>query len=683
MKARYTNSRTAIDRRPRIIIYGRVSTDDQAENGISLVQQEFLVRKVLDSTYGTGNYEVVGYEKDAGMSGSLGPTAQDIGQDGKIRPRTKHRLGLLRIYEAILKGEADVVAAYSMSRFYRHGSATFGFIEFMLAHGAKIFTVQERTDIETPSGRLMAGVVGLAASFQRESSNDNVRDILNRRKEQGLWQGTAPYGWRFPTAAEVEAGALKTLLPVPAQIDVIKEIARLYLSGHSERKIARELNARGVLRQNKKRGPRNSKDVRWNNVNVGLVLVNVANAGLIRLADETLIEGKHYEHRAYDPETYEEIQRVLAERRTKFRGVKNERPEMLLSGLVTCGACGAKLGVRFTNDLRCYTCRGQRSEAGTKHVWVNAETFEKSVIHHIGKLAQDPEIRRAAEARIMVEANAGYEESRKELEQLRSRQAELQAQMKTALEHLRAGYLTPDLFKLQTEAIRSDQATVDDRTRELETLLSSSVQTEEIKQKALEALGSFNLLWQHLEPVERTELLRAAIESLVVIDEGDSATMILKLHLLPEIRQLLPRVNAPRGKVTKGGPESLTLPELACLWHLMHGKKAVDAAAAMGITESTFSTMVKRAKERLNAEDVKEAIRKSQNWVREIEHALPLTGARRKRRHKKTDLTAIEAAAIQYRDKGFSLQQLADQFQVSVERVQAVLKAADQKLASR
>lgn len=93
----------SINKRLRVAIYTRVSTEEQAKDGISIHQQPDLVKEALDKKLGAGNYVIVRVCSDPGMSGSLGPTDEDI-RDGKLIHRKNQRQGLCEVYNLILAG---------------------------------------------------------------------------------------------------------------------------------------------------------------------------------------------------------------------------------------------------------------------------------------------------------------------------------------------------------------------------------------------------------------------------------------------------------------------------------------------------------------------------------------------------------------------------------------------------
>ncbi len=666
----------------RVMIYSRVSTDDQAEAGISIQEQPGLVKEHLDRTFGPGRWLLVDEVKDEGLSGSYGPTIFDHVDSVAGAPRRgrKWRPSLERVFRAIKNDEIDAVAVYTLSRLYREPLAQLNFIDQMLKpRGMLLISAKESVDIYSASGRFQANILAAAAGFQRESSNDNVKDIIRRRKESGLWHGQCPYGWRFPTLSEQEAGYPKTIKAIPEQLDHVKLVAKLYLEGHSEQSIARRLNDEGVPFFMKKT-VNGSRQTSWDFQKVRILLRNPAHAGMVQLGNGELIRGYHYEQRAFDLETYQAIQSAGRDRRRRYRGVRSERPEMLLSGIAMCASCGGKLMVRYTDNQRSYTCRGLRNEALSRHVRVDADTLEKAVLHEVEKLATSPELLRQAAQRIGEQAGHEARESKAKLEKLRERKTALDQQRSNAVRQLREDVLSAEDYKELRKQIEAEETYVVDQIGSLEQALAGSYDSERLEKRALAALKDFPLLWSNLKPCERAELMRSAIEELVIGDEHACALMKLKLHLMPVVCLRLPRLVASREREKASGIEAITLSELAALWHLLEGKRPTEGALAMGISKSTFSSFTSRAAQRLGEDSPLIAARKARTLIKQVEHLLPLNHVKRKRRHKRNDLTAFERVVLDRSRVGGSHQEIADALGAPIAKVATGLVSAQAKL---
>lgn len=133
--------------------------------------------------------------------------------------------------------------------------------------------------------------MGAAASYQRSSNNEKIASFLGQRQRDGLWQGSAPYGWRFASAAELEAGAPKTLVAIPEQLVGVARATAAGPSGHSLRQVASKLNQKESCGFATTSSPSGGLNEKWTDTRVKLVLRCPAQAGLVKTPEGELIYG--------------------------------------------------------------------------------------------------------------------------------------------------------------------------------------------------------------------------------------------------------------------------------------------------------------------------------------------------------------------------------------------------------
>lgn len=659
--------------KPRIVIYSRVSTDEQVTVGMSLQEQPGVAREALDRKFGPGNYEIVGEFSDPGWSGNSGPTDRDV-RDGKLIPKKGNRPGLSAVFELVLAGKVDYVACINPSRLYRRNDTNVVLERVFLEHGVGIVCDQDSLDLESPSGQLMAGVVGAVHSYQRSSNNALIKQMIGRRKDEGKATGTAPYGWRHPTAGEKERG-MATLVPIHEQLEAVRQVKDLYLRGHSEREIARKLNEQGVAFLPKKVDNRGAKRTEWDQVRVNIVLKNIVHAGYVTDSKGEHIKGLHFGARAYDYEDYRRIKELMSQKRRRPVGIKSERPEMALTGIPKCGSCGATLHFRHFGGYLHFKCQGLRSEERSRHVMVRANILEMAVLHEVEKLATSEETKRQARLRIGMEVRKGNQDALTEKTSLETRKAKFDDMEEAALRQLREETLKEGMFKRQMDAIEGERKEVESRLSEITQSLSSVARTEDLERRAYQALESFPTVWAHLEPSERKRLMETVLESLIVEDRGGHSVAKIKVHLLAEVVVPLPRINATRGS-QGGGVESLTESELAALWHLADGRKPSEGASLMRITRSTFSTLTARGAQRMGESNPLKAARRAKPWMTRIAHLLPLYEHPRAKLRSTKRAPFIFATVRKLASDGLTPQDISDQIGIDLGRVEEALRDA-------
>lgn len=662
----------------RVAVYTRVSTSEQALHGHSLNCQPELIERTLVERYGPSGYIIVLSGQDPGFGGSVGPSVEMF-----KAPRTKRkwRDGLARVMEAIAAKEIDVVAFYDSSRLYRVLSWTLNFYDFALAHGVTPVSVMEKLDFSSPTGVFATQLLGAAAEFQRAQGNERIKAFIDLRREQGLWQGTAPYGWRFPTDTERQAGQPRTLMPIPEQVAVVKRIADLFLQGIGEAKIARQLNAEGIRHILKKKDPKSgeqdSRDWDWQSIDH--ILKCCAQAGLVKRADGTTSPGVHFEHRAYDPDVYEQIQQTRTARRKNLRGVPKERDDNLLSNLVRCGVCGQ--GLQFvkgqSDESHAYVCRGYRGR-GDYHIYVPAASLLLAVLHEMEQFASLPELQRAGEGQIRTIIAAEMKDGPDRIRELAQLKDKLERQMAEALSHLRNHLLDDDLFAQQKEAIRTELIPIQSELSTLAQSRDGARFYEARLRRSLAALGSFRESWLGLEPDEQRELLRLAIENAEVRDLDTHTELHLKLGPFAEKVVPIPKQKASRGKAATG-IQGLTQRELAALAYVLKKVRPRDAADQMRVSASTYSTLCKRAMERIGASTVPEAAKRASAWIDLVAHFLPMGPWKPKRRASAKETTLPEVIVAELYGDGHTIEEISISMGLSDSEITDMLNNAKSK----
>ena len=162
----------------KVIAYTRVSTEEQATQGVSLAAQEAKLRAYCD-LYGHELLEVV---VDAGESA-----------------KTLNRPGLQRALTALKAGEAEGLLVLKLDRLTRSVRDLGELLENYFQRSA-LLSLQEQCDTSTAAGRLVLNLLTSVAQWERESTGERTRTALQHKKSQGVKLG-APSLKDGPTIA--------------------------------------------------------------------------------------------------------------------------------------------------------------------------------------------------------------------------------------------------------------------------------------------------------------------------------------------------------------------------------------------------------------------------------------------------------------------------------------------------
>jgi DNA invertase Pin-like site-specific DNA recombinase len=142
----------------RAALYARVSTTDQTCDN-----QRHELRRYAEARGWTATEYV-----DTGVSG-----AKD------------RRPALDRLMTDAAKRRIDVVVVWRLDRFERNLRHLVTSIEELAAAGVSFVSMGESIDTASPTGRLMLGVLGSFAEFERERIRERIHAGLARARRQG------------------------------------------------------------------------------------------------------------------------------------------------------------------------------------------------------------------------------------------------------------------------------------------------------------------------------------------------------------------------------------------------------------------------------------------------------------------------------------------------------------------
>ena len=151
----------------RVALYLRVSTDEQTTAN---------QRQVLEAWAAHRCYTVANVYEDAGISGAKG--------------RDK-RPAFDKMLKAAVRGEFDIIAAWSVCRLSRSLPHLVATLSELHAAGVELYLDQQAIDTSTPSGEAMFGMSGVFAQFERRMLQARIHAGLARARKSGTKSGKA------------------------------------------------------------------------------------------------------------------------------------------------------------------------------------------------------------------------------------------------------------------------------------------------------------------------------------------------------------------------------------------------------------------------------------------------------------------------------------------------------------
>ena len=203
----------------RTIAYLRVSTDKQADRGVSLDAQRAKVAAYAELY----ELELVEIVVDAGHSA-----------------KSLDRPGLQRALEMLKRREAEGLLVVKLDRLTRSVVHLGQLVEAYFAPGkAALLSVGEQIDTRTAAGRLVLNVLASVSQWEREAIGERTSAAMQHKASRGQYTGgRPPFGFRVASDGQ-------RLEPELAEQAVLAEARSLRGAGLSLELVAKRLGTKG------------------------------------------------------------------------------------------------------------------------------------------------------------------------------------------------------------------------------------------------------------------------------------------------------------------------------------------------------------------------------------------------------------------------------------------------------
>lgn len=324
----------SISVRKRAIIYCRVSTDKQEQDGESLDYQEEKGRQYAE----LHDMDVVLVLQES--------------KSGFIHYSLREKLTLAR--QMVRDHLADVIIVFDLRRFSRNFVHSAMIFEEIESAGGEIVSVSENID-NSLTGKLIRSILAWSAESEREK----IVEYANRHWQTRLAHdlplatGRAPYGWAW--SDKEKTAYVINQEEAAVRLGIFQMFVELDMSLRS---IAHTLTEDGILPPAKARGWK-AKTTVWQPSTVHKLLSDTENIGILRICKSTVattVRGtptrKRNSNMKMVPggipalttiELYERAQRKLKGNRAD-KSHRHRNPEdFLLKGRVSCNICGYRM----------------------------------------------------------------------------------------------------------------------------------------------------------------------------------------------------------------------------------------------------------------------------------------------------------------------------------------------------
>ena len=380
----------------RAVIYARVSTQRQADDGVSMesqIEQCRVKARALDA-------EVVEVFRDDGVSG-----------------RSDKRPGFQAALAYCAAHRVNHFVCWSTSRFGRNLEDALKNTKQLSEWGTRAAYVHQDIDLDTDAGWMLGVMTGMMDEvYSRNVARDTLRSMITASRDGFFVGGRAPFGYRIE-----KVGKRSRLAVDEDQAVIVRKMYELALiEGLGAQAVALRMNAVGLLRDDKTWGKNSVAMILKNPSYMGERLFNQIKNKTREPKDESDVVRVASHPAIVSKEDFEKVQAMMKNRVPHEVG-GTPKSCFAFTGLLKCGICsnplqilnGTGRGAKLYNYYGCMAHKNGAARCCLKNfpaekfdAWMVDEILDKvltvsvvaKVVEEIhvnaGRWAQEREMRR-------------------------------------------------------------------------------------------------------------------------------------------------------------------------------------------------------------------------------------------------------------------------------------------------
>lgn len=478
-------------------IYARVSTEEQAREGMSIDTQ-------LD--------KLMAYARLQDWSNVV--PFVDEGESAK----DMNRPALKRLIELVKKGMVARVITMTVDRLSRNLLDMLNFIELCEAHNTAYVCITLNFDTSSPIGRMVLQILAAFAEFERAMIASRVKmnmsQIVSKKKR---YLAVPPFGYQFDDEGK--------LVIVEEEAEWIRKAVDMFIAGHGYRSVAVFLNQNGI--KTRKGKPWSSSTVRsmlTNELYTGKVIWSrryYDKEGKMKWRDESdWVVAENAHEPIITEEQWDEIQRRITKKMP--RGGEKQMKHRL-SGLLVCGHCGHRMvsrryGSKGPNkDRMIFVCSEYQKNGGCQFNYIFEDEAEREVYKALEELAH---------GMINVKSEDLEAATTILLEEFARREALINQKFQRQIQAYENGLISDHDLKIARERVERERELLE---REKARALSEAPDKSDIEEAISAEAKKLLWLWNNAELPVIQNTLRTILDSVIVKDRKIQDILLSRL----------------------------------------------------------------------------------------------------------------------------------------------------------
>lgn len=518
------------------VLYLRVSTSEQATRG------------GRDEGFSIPAQREAGLRKAESLGAVVVAEFIDAGESGTSAEK---RPDLQRMLTFVSEQPVDYCIVHKVDRLARNRADDVA-IHFSLKQaGVTLVSVSENID-ETPSGRLMHGIMSSIAEFYSLNLANEVTKGMAQKASLGGTVGRAPLGYKNVHLTDEHGRINRTVHVDPDRAHLITWAFYRYAEGDcSLNLLLQELTARGLTTRPTPKWP--SKPLGVSTLHK--VLHNPYYKGQITYCG-AVYPGVH--EPLVDPLTWQQVQDYLAA--NNLAGTRQRTKPHYLRGSVYC-SCGSRLLVeratnRWGTKYEYFVCSGRKRKTTTcERQAMPVDLVEGLIEDQYRTITLAPELRDKVEQAVLTDFETLQTSTSAQRRDWGRQRTKLVGQRQKLLDAHYAGAIPIDLLKSEQERIVSQLGRVEQQLADVETSYETARTT---LTEVLDLLRDCHAAYLEANGDVRRLFNQAFFNQIVIEEDDETHERSVHVDLNKPFDALLDRATASAQGATDDGPKRET-----------------------------------------------------------------------------------------------------------------------------